>query len=203
MKKTIAIDINDVLRDNLNQFINVYTKFIDHDFKMKFDDFNNYDFYDYLNFNNHDEFNSFKYINYAFELYGRAEPVEKMLPYKFNNWVKDTLEDFEEEDIPNILFVSPFEIGLTIQATLSFLSKISSRVREYYFPIDSSTIWNKCDVLITANPNLINNVPDDKKVIKIKMPYNKEVKCEFEFDNMSDLINDENNTIIKLLEINE
>ena len=199
MNKVIAIDINDTIRDNLLQFANVYKKFRDNSFDMKEDEFENFDLYEYTNFENRDAYNNFKYVDCAFELYGRAEPMEKMLPYRFNDWVQNTMKDFEEEDVPEIIFVSPFEIGLTIQATLSFLSKISSRVREYYFPVDSSTIWDKCDILITANPNLLSNVPEGKTAIKIKMPYNQNVECEYEFDNMMALINDEE-TIINLIE---
>ena len=72
---------------------------------------------------------------------------------------------------------------------------MGSRVREYYFPIDSSTIWDRCDVLITANPNLIQNCPSDKVVIAITKPYNKDIQTKYRFDTLMDVINDKNETI--------
>ena len=76
-----------------------------------------------------------------------------------------------------------------------FLSKIGTKVRNTYFPIDSLTIWDKCDVLITANPNLITNKPDGKQVIKIKTEYNNEVSADYTFNSLSDFLTDEKNTI--------
>lgn len=196
----IAIDINDVIRDFSRQFRIQYQKHIDHDFEMDDDGITDFDLFEVFPFESRDEYNKFRYIDYPLEIYGRAEPVDKMLPYRFNDWIQNTLRDLEEEKIPDVMLVSPFEANLTIQATYAFLSVLPCRVREIYFPIDSATIWDRCDILITANPNLIANVPDGKTVIKINKPYNKDVDAEYSFDSMLDVINDENNTIINLLE---
>lgn len=198
--KTIALDINDTLRDNLYQFKLIYQKFIDNSFDIKKDDITDFDLYNIFPFENYDSYLNFKYEDYPFELFGRAEPTNKYLPYKLNDWLSVTLCDFEEENIPNVIYVSPFEMGLSIQATLSFLSKVYTRNREYYFPIDSQTIWEKCDILITANPNLISNVPEGKIVIAITQPYNKDIETKYRFNSLIDLIEDENDTIIKIIE---
>ena len=78
------------------------------------------------------------------------------------------------------------------------MSKIGTKIREVYFPVDSFTIWDKCDVLITANPNLISNKPLNKKVVKIKTEYNNEVDADYSFNSLSDFLTDEKNTL-KLL----
>ena len=54
--------------------------------------------------------------------------------------------------------------------------------------------------MITANPNLIENCPEDKVVIKIERPYNKEVETKYSFSNLFEAIKDENETIIKIIE---
>lgn len=202
-KKTIAIDINDTIRDNMFQFRLVYQKFIDPSFEIELEEINDYDFYNVFPFDNRDCYNEFKYIDCPFELFARAECCDKVLPVKLNDWLNNTLRDFEEETIPNIMYVSPMEMGLTIQSTLSFLNRICSRVREYYFPTDSLTVWDKCDILITANPKLIINKPTDKIVIVITQPYNKDIETQYRFDSLLDVINDTNNTIIKLIEEND
>lgn len=206
---TIAIDINDVLRNYTGQFINVYKKFIDPTFDKSVEDITSFDLAEEFDFTNgHDEmidyesFNKFKFEDYPFEIFGRANTMgenSNLCPI-LNRWLQNTLQNFETEKIPNIIIVSPFEYGISIQSTLYFLSQIGIRAREFYFPIDSMTIWDKCDILITANPNLLNNMPEGKIGIKIKAPYNKEAKSTYTFDSLSDLIEDENNTIVKLIE---
>lgn len=195
----IAIDINDVLRDFTTQFKNYYIKGIDPSFEIEDKDINSFDLSEVFPFKDKNAYHMFRYIDYAFELYGRAEAMDKMLPYRFNDWTQKTLRNLDKENIPEIMLVSPFEIGKSIQSTYSFLSKISSSVREVYFPIDSYTIWDRCDILITANPNLIENVPEGKIVIKIDTPYNKSVECKYSFKSMMDVITDENETVIKIL----
>lgn len=90
------------------------------------------------------------------------------------------------------------ENELTIQSTYYFLSKIGCRVREVYLPKDSNTVWNKCDVLITANPLFIETKPKDKQIVKIKTTYNEELKGDYEFDSFIEFMGDENN-ILKVI----
>ena len=91
-------------------------------------------------------------------------------------------------------------MNLSIQSTLSFLARFGIRLREIHFPTDSLTMWDKCDIMITANPKLIQNKPEDKVCIKINAPYNKETKGTYEFNSMLEVIHDENNTLVKLIE---
>jgi len=196
----IAIDINDVIRDFSRQFRIQYQKHIDSSFEIDDSEINDFDLFEVFPFESRDAYNKFRYIDYPLEIYGRAEPMDKMLPYRFNDWIQNYLRDLDEENIPEVMLVSPFEANLTIQATFAFLSVLPCRVREIYFPIDSATIWDRCDILITANPNLIESVPDGKTVIKINAPYNTDTECEYSFNSMMDVINDENDTVINLIE---
>ena len=196
----IAIDLNDVIRDYTGQFKKVYIKNIDSMFEIEDENITSSKLFEIFPFESEEDYNKFVYVDYPYELFGRAEPVEQMLPYRFNDWIQNTLRDVDEDKIPEIMFVSPLEANLTIQATMAFLAKLPSRVREIYFPIDSSTVWNKCDMLITANPLFLNNVPEDKIAIKINMPYNKDIECKYSFDKMMDIIEDKEDTIISLIE---
>lgn len=195
---TLAIDINDVIRDNLYQFRYIYQKYIDNTFDIDLDTIDTYNIMDHYPFESEDELNQFKYIDYPFELYGRAEVCDKGLPYALNDYLEKTLRDLDE--IPHVILFSPFEIGLTIQSTFSFLSARTLRAREIYFPIDSMTIYDRADVVITAQPSLIENCPDNKTVIKINKPYNKDIDTKYSFDSMMDVINDPNQTVIKIIE---
>lgn len=201
----IAIDINDVLRDYTTQFKNYYIKGIDDTFEIDDKDIKSFDLFEVFPFKDRNEYNKFRYVDYAFEIYGRAESMDKMLPYRLSDWVQRTLRDLDEENVPEVLVVCPFEAGLAIQSTYSFLAKTMTRIREVHFPTDSSKIWDKCDILITANPNLIENAPEGKTVIKIETPYNIPAEAKYSFKSMMDVINDPEETVIKILtgEINE
>ena len=204
----IAIDINDVVRDYTNQFIKCYQKIVDPSFEITQEEITDFDFFNVFPFldsngnKNKDLYNRFKYEDAAYDLFGRAETTEKRLSSEMTLWLQNTLRNFEYDKIPDVLFVSPFEMNLSIQSTLSFLARIGTRVREIYFPTNSLTIWDKCDILITANPNLIENVPKGKIVFKIKTPYNSNTKTKYEYDNLIDIIHDSNNNLEKLIENN-
>ena len=204
----IAIDINDVVRDYTNQFIKCYQKIVDPSFEITQEEITDFDFFNVFPFldsngnKNKDLYYRFKYEDAAYDLFGRAETTEKRLSSEMTLRLQNTLRNFEYDKIPDILFVSPFEMNLSIQSTLSFLARIGTRVREIYFPTNSLTIWDKCDILITANPNLIENVPKGKIVFKIKTPYNSNTKTKYEYDNLIDIIHDSNNNLEKLIENN-
>lgn len=192
----IAIDINEVLRDYLRQFANIYKKHIDDTFDMAYedmDDFNLINIFPFLDENGISDtmlFNRFLYEDYSFEVYGRAEAMDKMLPAEFNLWTQNTLRNFDDEKLPEVLLFSPFEMNLSIQSTLSFLARFGIRVREIHFPIDSIKMWDKCDIMITANPYLLENTPEGKVSFKVNAPYNKEVNGTYEYDSMLDIIHD-------------
>lgn len=204
----IAIDINDVLRDYTRQFANMYKKVIDNSFDVSYEEIDDFNFINIFPF--YDEsgnidmmlFNKFKYEDCAFEIYGRAEAMDRMLPADFNLWTQNAMRNFDDDKIPEIVLFSPFEMNLSIQSTLSFLARFGIRVREILFPIDSVKMWDKCDIMITANPNLLEAKPENKTSFKVKAPYNNEAKGDYEFDSMLDIIHDEKNTIINLIENN-
>jgi hypothetical protein len=194
----IAIDLNDVIRDYTNNFGKYFKKGIDHSFDIEELDVYTNDFATLFPFKKTDDYNHFVYEDYSFELFGACPPVEKNLPVKFNNWINKTLGNIDTEEENNIIIVSPMENELTIQSTYYFLSKIGCRVREVYLPKDSNTVWNKCDVLITANPLFIETKPKDKQIVKIKTTYNEELKGDYEFDSFIEFMGDENN-ILKVI----
>ena len=150
----IAIDINDIIRDNMSRFMEVYQKYIDPQFEIKPEDVDSFDQMEVYPFEDRDDLAKFKYVDYPYELYGRAQCCDKMLPYVLNDWMEKTLRDLDEENVPEVMFFSPFEIGLAIQSTFAFLSGNTFRVREVYFPIDSMTIYDRADIVITAQPSL-------------------------------------------------
>lgn len=204
----IAIDINEVIRDYLRSFIKQYNKVIDPSFEIEYDEIADFDLttsFPFLdeegNFDNA-AFNSFKYEDLAYEIYGRADIMERDIPSTLNRWVNSKLRELNTEVEPEVILFSPFEINLTIPSTLSFLSRYGIKIRSIEFPIDSSKIWDKADIVITANPNLLELTPEGKYSFKVNAPYNKGVKGSFEFDGIIEIIKDEDKTIEKIIENN-
>lgn len=182
----LAIDLNDVVRDYSRNFVKYFKKGINHAFDEDNVEFYTNDMLQLLPFSSEEQYRRFVYEDYPFELYGKCPAVEQNLPRDLNEWLEFTLP----EDDVDVIFVSPMECDLTIQSTFSFLAKIGSRVREVYFPIDSTTVWDKCDALITANPRFFNNKLENKKIIKISKDYNKENDADLTYDSLSEIIND-------------
>lgn len=202
MKTRIGIELNDVIRDYKGQFIECYKKQIDSKFELKDENIDSFDFYEIFPFDSRLEFNEFKYTDAAYDLNALAPLTDSRLLGLLNNWTENILKNLDVDEDPDVIFFSAFEIGTTIPATLGFLADKGIKVREYYFPVDSLTIYDKCDIVITANPNIIKNCPEGKTVMKIEQPYNKDVECEYTFASLCDLLRDTNNTLIKLIEEN-
>lgn len=184
----IAIDLNDVVRDYSRNFVKYFKKGINHAFEEDDVDFYTNDMQILLPFNSEEQYRRFVYEDYPFELYGKCPIVDKNLGRDLNEWIEFEMPDEDNE----IMFVSPMECDLTIQSTFSFLAKIGSRIREAYFPVDSSTVWDKCDILITANPRFFANKKDGKKIVKINKDYNKECVADIEYDSLMEVIQDKN-----------
>jgi hypothetical protein len=190
----IAIDLNDVVRDFSNNFIRYYVEGYNHEY-----DLSNFELWSnnlsaVLPFKSDKAYNNFVYNDYAFELFGKCGVCSRNLGTELNEWTEKTLKDIDTNEDIEVLFVSPMEYGLSIGNTLFFLSKIGTKVREVYFPKDSMTIWNKCDVLITANPNLLENKPEGKVSIKIKTDYNNEAESDFTYKDLSTFLTNAENT---------
>lgn len=195
----IAIDINDVVRDYSNNFVRYYIEGYNREFDLSNFEFWTNDMQALFPFNSKNSYFNFVYNDYAFELYGKCPTATRNLSSELNDFTEKTLKDLDVDEEIELMFVSPFEYGQSIGNTYFFLSKLGTKVREVYFPQDSSTIWDKCDVLITANPTLLDTKPEGKVSIKIKAEYNEDSDADYTFKDLSSFISDEKN-IIKLID---
>ena len=132
----IAIDINDVIRAFSSKFASCYKKGIDPTYDIDNVEFTSNRLYEVFPFKDEQSYNDFVYVDYPYELFGAAEPVDKNLPARLNDWLANDLTEMDIDEIPTVILVSP---------------------------------------------------------------YNKDSKSDYEFDKLMDLINDENNTMEKIL----
>jgi hypothetical protein len=81
------------------------------------------------------------------------------------------------------------EIGKSKPASLFFLSKFGCELEKvvFYSNVTQNKIWDEFDVLLTANPNLLLNHPNDKILIKFETDYNKDIKMYHTIKKLKDL----------------
>ena len=186
---TIGIELNHVVRNINRQIIKYYIKEFNLDVDIDDIDDKENVLETFAKFESKYAKNNFIYIDYPYEIFGCAETSEKKLSVKITNWLTD-ISNIEDEDI-RIVFYSLNEEALTIQSTFFFLSKIGTRVREVFFPKTIDEIWNKCDVVITANDEVLSSKPNDKKAVKIIRKWNTDSESDMEYESLTSVIEDE------------
>lgn len=202
-RKTIILDINDTIRAFTRQFLNCYKKAFDPASDMKLEDVTEFNLMSVFPFKDTSAYNKFRYTDYAYDIHCLAPYTNERLRGTYELWAYNTLCDFDEELVPNLVIASPLESAITIQSTLAWCSSHNMRQREYIFPVDSFKLWDKGDIIITANPNLIEAAPEGKVSIKIDMPYNTETEATYSFPSMLNLIHDEKEVIKNIIENNQ
>lgn len=216
----IGIDVNGVLRDTVSKFDQLYTKhlidkeqdvFLGQTFELdmsgntklieskennfdytKLSEVTSLDFKKHYSFKNDEELFSFMYEEYSMELFGHA-PSSEMTTF---NILNDLYFEFREK---NDIVVVSSEIGKSKPSTLFFLSKFGCLIERVFFfsEVTKKSMWNEIDILLTADPTLLLEVPDGKIVVKYKTSYNKHLSSELEIESLSEF-----NEILKTIEQN-
>ncbi len=214
MMKRIGIEINGVLRDTIGKFTQVYEKHmieesddnnktyeidlsgnteentVENDFEYKIiNDVTSLELMSHFAFKDSDELYSFMYEDFVMQIFGHAGSTETFTFNELNDFYINFRDEYE------IVIVSD-EMGRSKPASLFFLSKFGCLIENIKFYSNSTlqNMWNGLDILVSANPKLIENAPNNKTVIKYKTSYNKDVTCEYEIDELKKL-----NEIIKNL----
>ena len=188
----IAIDVNGVLRDTLTKIQQVYERwYIDNQIKQTEDEEFGYeiisplttlDITSHLKFKDEDELYNFLYVDHTMEIFGHSPSMEMSTFVDFNEFYLDNRDNHD------ILIVSD-EIGKSKPATLFFISKFGCQVEKikFYSKLTVDSLWDELDVLVTANPELIQNHPEGKKIIKFSTTYNSNIDCETSIINIKEL----------------
>jgi hypothetical protein len=207
--KKIGIEINGVLRDTIGKFTQLYEKhlieknevdlsnptysidmsgnteleLVEEPFKYeKLSDVTSLDLTTHFSFPSKDELYSFMYEDYTMELFGHA-PSTEMLSFNMLNDIYYNLRDSYD------LMIVSDEIGRSKPSSLFFLSKFGCLLEKVFFysEITKNNMWDEVDILLTANPDLLLNKPDNKIVIKFITDYNKHIESDYEILSLSDL----------------
>jgi len=179
----IAIEINGVLRNTIDKIEQTYQKYmIDKTEGLEDEESFKYEIslpVDSLNLRNHfkfqtdEELYSFLYEEFPMEIFGHSQSSEYSTFVDLNDlYIK--LRDNHE-----LLIVSD-EMGRSKPASLFFLSKFGCQLEKvkFYSNITINSMWDEIDVLLTSNPTLLLEHPDDKIVIQYQTEYNKHIKSD-------------------------
>ena len=213
--KKIGIEINGVLRDTISKFTELYEKHLvdshfnestDKTYEIEFSgdtdevielnenvEVNNFEYKvlspvtsldlgSHFSFPSKDELYSFMYEEYTMELFGHA-PSTEMLSFNILNDIYYNLRNTYD------LMIVSDEIGRSKPSSLFFLSKFGCLVEKVFFysEITKNNMLDEVDILLTSNPDLLLNKPDNKIIIKFITDYNKNIKSEYEISSLSDL----------------
>ena len=186
----IGIELNGVLRDTLKKIQQEYEKWYienpfneDEEFQYEvISDLTSLNISEHLKFKNEDELYDFLYKEHTMEIFGHAGSVETSGMIDFNDFYLDVRDNHD------VLIVSD-EIGKSKPASLFFISKFGCLVElvKFYSESTINSLWDSVDVLLTANPKLLLNHPENKIVIKFNTSYNSDIKTEHSMSTIKEL----------------
>ena len=186
----IGIEINNVLRNTLGKIEQVYNRwYVENTFEDELDfeygiisPLDSLDIKNHLKFRDDDHLYDFLYKEHAMEIFGHAGSVDLSTMFDFNDFYNEMRDEHD-------IIVLSDEIGKSKPASLFFLSKFGclAETIKFYSEPTKTQMWDSIDVLLTANPDLLLNKPENKIIIKYKTTYNSEIKVEHEIDSLKEL----------------
>lgn len=188
----IGIEVNGVLRNTIDKIEKTYQKYLidktegiedENSFKYEMNlPVDSLDMEKHFKFESKEELYSFLFEEFPMEIFGHAQSTE----YQTFNYLNDVYLNLRDNH--EFIIVSD-EIGKSKPATLFFLSKFGCQIEKikFYSNITIKSMWDEIDVLLTANPDLLLNHPEDKIIIKFETDYNKSINKNNFINSLKDL----------------
>ena len=193
----LAIDIDGVLRDTFSKIEQLYQKYFIDELEIVDDEFvyeiktpyNTPDYQNHFMFKTDEEYLSFLYEEFAMQIFGHSPSTEMSTFHVLN----ETYNKYKDK--VDFLLISK-QIGKTKPATLFFISKFGCEIDKvvFYNKLNKDKIWDEFDVLITANPELLEEL-ENKTTIKFETTYNLENDNKLVITSIKDLENKIENLI--------
>lgn len=188
----IGIEVNGVLRNTIDKIEKTYQKYLidktegiedENSFKYEMNlPVDSLDMEKHFKFETKEDLYSFLFEEFPMEIFGHAQSTE----YQTFNYLNDVYLNLRDNH--EFIIVSD-EIGKSKPSTLFFLSKFGCQIEKikFYSNITINSMWDEIDVLLTANPDLLLNHPEDKIIIKFETDYNKSINKNNFINSLKDL----------------
>jgi len=188
----IAIEINGVLRNTIGKIEQTYQKFLidktdgiedEESFKYEMSlPVTSLTLQDHFKFENDEELYSFLYEEFPMEIFGHSQSTE----YNSFNDLNDIYVNLRDNH--DLIIVSD-EMGKSKPASLFFLSKFGCQLEKvkFYSNLTINSMWDEIDVLLTSNPALLLEHPEDKILIKYHTDYNKQIDTKYSITELKEL----------------
>jgi len=202
----IAIDLNDVVRDIFTKSIFIYEKYyIENDeSEQKISEYNeeteewenkeenNSSFkyelnlpIDSTNLINHfkfpteDDLYNFFYIDFPMQIFGHSSSTSA----NTFNIINDLYINYRDD---HDLTIISDEMGKSKPATLFFLSKYGCLFENisFYSNMTVDKIIDEFDIILTANPNILQNSKQKTIIVKYNTEYNKDFDSDYEISSL-------------------
>lgn len=179
----IGIDIDQVLRNFLGKFAEVYEKEMG---KEPILPVVNEDLLTHFPFDGgREEWNHFVYNEYVLELFGNSKELTKDAIHNTNK-LAEKLKSMGHE----LILVSK-QYAKSKSATLFFLSKYACQVDQIIFVQDSTKKFDYVDIMVDDSSTVLNSKPIGKISIKFNQEYNKDTVADFSINDIKELLDDD------------
>ena len=130
------------------------------------------------------QLNKFLYDEMPINICGFANPIERNCGYDVNS----LLYYIVDEEIDAEITIISKEYDKSIGASYFFLAKIGCNCPNVKFVDNFEKIWEEYDMIVTANPEILDNKPKDsgKVSVKIEKPYNEDSESDYTFSKFSE-----------------
>lgn len=202
----IAIEINEVIRDVFTKAGQIYEKFyledredeITSEFNEETDEWvedekinfkyeldlpvKSLDLINHFKFKTNEDLYDFFYVDFPMQIFGHSSSVS-VNTFNVLNDLYVKLRDKNE-----ITLISD-EMGKSKPATLFFLSKYGCLVEniKFYSNLTIDKIMDNFDIIITGNPNIIQNKNKKPILVKYKTLYNESLISNYEINTIDDI----------------
>jgi hypothetical protein len=175
----ISVSINGVMRDILTQFENIYNKYHEEGVSSEVI---TPDLLEYTHFEGYPELFKFVYDESPMEIFGQSKEMDQNVITHLTSLYKSMPKDYK-------LRVIGDDLGRAKPSTLWFLAKYGTSCDEISF-YNSKTVnemWEKTDIFITSDVDIIESKPEGKELIIVNRVYNDGYECDMRIDSLKQI----------------
>jgi len=180
----ISVSINGVLRDILTRFEDVYNKYFEVGIKSPVLTPN---LLEYTHFETAEDLFEFMYEESPMEVFGQAKESEVNVITHLTSLYKEMPKGYK-------LRIVGDDLGRAKSSTLWFLAKYGCSCDEisFYNISNVNEMWEKTDLFITSDLDIINSKPENKELIIVDKVYNTDLVCNLRIKTLKHIESFEN-----------